>query len=257
MVEVTLKMYLLICPLVVLAGFVDSVAGGGGLISLPAYIIAGVPIHFAAGTNKMANSFGTAMATIQFSKGGYVRFKPALAAAAGAFIGGAAGSRIVLMLSAEAVQILVMVCLPFAAIFMLTRKNLGGDVDNIVEPKKEYIRGFFIGIGVGIYDGVFGPGTGTFLIMFFTALLGYSMITASANAKVVNLASNIGALLAYTLGGKVSFTLGIPCMLCSCLGNYIGSKMAIKKGSKFIRPVMMMVIAMLFLKIIYDFTLGK
>lgn len=256
-VEITLKTYLIVCPLVFLAGFIDSVAGGGGIISLPAYIVAGLPVHFAYGTNKMANSFGTALATWEFAKSGYVRLKPALIAALGALIGGWIGSQIVLMLSAHTLQIMMMVLLPLVAVFMLTHKNMGSDVDNIVPKKKEYALSFIIGLATGCYDGVFGPGTGTFMLMSFTAFLGYAMITASANAKVANLASNVGALVSYVLGGKVLFAIAVPCLLCSCAGNYIGSKMAIKKGSRFIKPVIIVVITLLFIKIIVDFLLAQ
>lgn len=251
--ELTLKTYMIICPLVFLAGFVDSVAGGGGIISLPAYVLAGLPIHSAYGTNKMANSFGTALSTWQFAKSGYVRLKPALIAAVGALTGGWIGSQIVLLLPADVLQMMMMICLPIVAVFMLTRKNIGSDTDNIVEPKKENILSLIIGLAIGCYDGIFGPGTGTFMLLSFTAFLGYAMTTASANAKVANLASNVGALALYILNGKVIFTVAIPCMICSGLGNFIGSRLAIKNGSKFIRPMIFIVIALLLVKLVVDF----
>lgn len=246
------RLFLLLL-LIFFAGFVDAVAGGGGLISLPAYLFAGLPVHMAYGTNKMASSFGAVIAVRQFAKNGHIRLRPALIAGACAAVGGLLGARLVLLLSAETVQIMLMLCLPAAAVFMLTQKRLGGDENHFVEPQKELVRCAVIGFAVGLYDGIFGPGAGTFLIIGFTALLGYSMVTATANAKVVNLASNLGALIAYMLGGKVLYTVGIPCMLCAALGSYLGSKMAIKKGSRFIRPMMICVIAGLFLKLLLDF----
>jgi len=255
--EITLKTYMIVCPLVFLAGFIDAVAGGGGIISLPAYVLAGIPVHYAHGCNKTANSFGTALATWQFAKSGYIRFKPALMAAAGALIGGWIGSQIVLMLSAEALQMMLMICLPIVAVFMLTRKNIGSDVDNVVEPKKEYTLSFVIGLATGCYDGIFGPGTGTFMLLSFTAFLGYAMITATANAKAANLASNVGALISYTIGGNIIYSVALPCMVCSCLGNFIGSRLAIKNGSKFIRPVIFVVMTLLFAKIFFDFVISR
>lgn len=249
----TIETYGILLPLVFFAGFVDSVAGGGGLISLPAYLFAGLPIHVAYGTNKMAASFGTGIAVRQFAKNGSIRLRPALIAAAGAIVGGWLGAHLVMMLSAEVVQIMMMICLPIVAVFMLTRKQLGSDENHFMEARKENLLSAAIGIGIGIYDGLFGPGTGTFLLMFFTTFLGYSMVTATANAKVVNLASNIGALITYILGGKVLYAIGIPCILCAALGNFIGSRMAIKNGSRFIRPVMTFVVAGLFVKILVDF----
>ncbi len=249
----TIETYSILLPLVFFAGFVDSVAGGGGLISLPAYLFAGLPVHVAYGTNKMAASFGTGIAVRQFAKNGNIRLRPALISVAGAIVGGWFGAHLVLLLSAETVQIMMMTCLPVVAVFMLTRKKPGSDEDHLPEPKKENLLCAAIGIAIGVYDGLFGPGTGTFLLMSFTTYLGYSMVTATANAKVVNLASNIGALITYMLGGKVLYAIGIPCILSAALGNFIGSRMAIKKGSRFIRPVMTFVVAGLFLKILTDF----
>lgn len=249
----TIEHYSILLPLVFFAGFVDSVAGGGGLISLPAYLFAGLPVHMAYGTNKMAASFGTGIAVRQFAKNGSIRLRPALISAVGAIIGGWFGAQLVMLLSAEAVQIMMMIGLPIVAVLMLTRKQLGGDENHFLAPRKENLRCAVIGVAMGTYDGLFGPGTGTFLLMCFTTLLGYSMVTATANAKVVNLASNVGALVTYIIGGKVLYAVAIPCILCAALGNFVGSKMAIKKGSRFIRPVMTCVIAGLFLKILLDF----
>ena len=245
--------YSILLPLIFFAGFVDAAAGGGGLISLPAYLFAGLPVHMAYGTNKMVSSFGTGIAVRQFAKNGHIRLRPALIAGAGAIVGGLLGAQLVLLLSAGVVQMLMMACLPAAAVFMLTQKRLGSDENHFIAPQKELPRCAVIGAAIGLYDGFFGPGAGTFMIIGFTTFLGYSMVTATANAKVVNLASNVGALISYMLGGKVLYAIVIPCVLCSSLGNYFGSKMAIRRGSRFIRPVMTGVIAGLFLKLLVDF----
>ena len=251
--HLTAQTYLIVCPLIFFAGFVDAIAGGGGLISTPAYLFAGLPIHYAYGTNKMTSSFGSLIAALQFAKNGSIRLRPALISAAAAIIGAGAGSRLVMILPADRVQLMLMICLPIVAILVLFRKQYGTDQDDIPSKNKEYPLCAVIGAVIGVYDGLIGPGTGTFLLLSFTSFLGYSMITATANAKVVNLASNTGALVTYIIGGKVLFTLGIPCILCSAAGNYLGSKMAIKRGSKFIRPVMMFVMILLFIKVLNDF----
>ena len=256
MPEITLTTYLTVCPLIFFAGLVDSIAGGGGLISLPAFMMAGIPVHFAQGTNKMTSTFGMMIAARQYGKSGLIRIKPALVAAAGSLIGGTLGARLLLLLSNEIAKLVLMICLPFVAVFLLTRKSMKNDTENIVEPKKEYKRGFIVGLGCGLYAGFFGAGGGSFLIMFMTMALGYSMLTASANAKIVNIACDVGALVTYAVSGTVIFKLGVPCIICSCVGNYIGSKLAIKFGSKFIRPVMVMVITLLFVKIALDFTMS-
>lgn len=245
---------LIICPLVFIAGFIDAVAGGGGLVSLPAYLFAGVPIHIAYGTNKFANCIGTCMASAKFLKSGNIKLKPALISAAGALIGSWVGAQLVLLLDEKYLQYSLIIILPIVAIFLLFNRNFGQDTDIKEVPiRKLYILSFIIGLIIGVYDGFFGPGTGTFLVLAFTSICGFNMITASGNAKIVNLASNLAALVVYILNGKVSFMIGIPAAIFAVLGNYIGAHFAINKGSKFIKPVIILVISMLFIKIIVDF----
>lgn len=254
--EITLNQYLIVMPLIFFAGFVDSIAGGGGLISLPAYMLTGMPMHFAYGTNKLSSSVGSFVATTQFAHGGYIRFRAAIISAVFAWIGSSLGSKLALLLSERALQICIMTFLPAAAAVILLKRKSGGDEDNVTASKlKEGIICAVIGFFIGGYDGFVGPGTGTFMIIAFTSCLGYSMITASGCAKVVNLASNVSALVTYMIGGTVLFSLGIPCALCSIAGNFLGSHMAMKRGSRFIRPVMTFVLIMLFAKLIYDFFL--
>ena len=237
---------LIICPLVFIAGFIDAVAGGGGLVSLPAYLFAGVPIHIAYGTNKFANCIGTGMASAKFLKSGNIKLKPALISATGALIGSWVGAQLVLLLDEKYLQYSLMIILPIVAIFLLFNRNFGQDINIKEVPiRKLYIISFIIGLIIGVYDGFFGPGTGS--------ICGFNMITASGNAKIVNLASNLAALVVYILNGKVSFMIGIPAAIFAVLGNYIGAHFAINKGSKFIKPVIILVIAMLFIKIIVDF----
>jgi len=245
---------LIICPLIFIAGFIDAVAGGGGLISLPAYIFAGVPIHIAYGTNKFANCIGTSVASVKFFKSGNVKIKSALISAAGALIGSWIGAQLVVLLDEKYLKYSLIIILPIVAVFLLFNRNFGKEENTKDLPiKKTYILSFIIGLIIGAYDGFFGPGTGTFLVLAFTSICGFSMITASGNAKIVNLASNFAALLVYLANGKVSFSIGIPAAICAVLGNYLGAHLAIKNGNKVIKPIIVLVIALLFLKIIYDF----
>ena len=135
---------------------------------------------------------------------------------------------------------------------LMNHPNIGKEEKAEQTGKSLYLRSAFIGLVIGCYDGFFGPGTGTFMVMAFTSLLGYSLIRASGNAKLVNLASNIGGLIAYIYHGNVLFLLGIPAAICSILGNYIGTKMAIKIGGKFIRPVLLTAMGLLVIKLIWD-----
>lgn len=246
-------MLIIICPLVFCAGFVDAVAGGGGLISLPAYIFAGVPIHIAYGTNKFANCTGTFVACVKFFKSGNIRIKSAVLSAAGALIGSWFGTQLVLVLDEKYLKYCLMIILPLVAVFLLFNRNFGSN-KGMKKPsnKKLYVLSFIIGMLVGAYDGFFGPGTGTFLVLSFTSILGFDLITASGNAKIVNLASNFTALIAYIINGKVLFAIGIPAAICAILGNYIGAHMAIKRGAKVIKPIILVVVAMLLGKVLYS-----
>ncbi|MEN8077933.1 TSUP family transporter [Clostridioides difficile] len=241
---------LIICPLVLCAGFVDAAAGGGGLISLPAYIFAGVPIHTAYGTNKFANCIGTSVASIKFFKSGKLEIKTALLASGGALIGSALGAKLTLLLSEIYLQYCLIIILPIVSIFLIFNRNFGEDVQNEIDFKKLYPIVLLVGVAIGIYDGFFGPGTGTFLVLAFTSICKFNIIISSGNAKMVNLASNLSALIVFLLNGKVAIMIGIPAAIASIIGNYIGAHFAIKKGVKFIKPIILIVIIMLFSKIV-------
>ncbi|NFH70723.1 sulfite exporter TauE/SafE family protein [Clostridium botulinum] len=243
---------LIICPLVFLAGIIDAVAGGGGIISLPAYIFAGIPIHMAYGTNKFASCIGTSISSIKFFRSGNIKIKSALLSAAGALIGSWFGAQIVLLLNEKYLNYCLIIILPIVSLFLLFNRNFGVKNKKQLSNKKLYILSFIIGLLLGAYDGFFGPGTGTFLVICFTGILGFNLITASGNAKIVNLASNFSALIAYILGGKVMFSIGIPAAVCAIAGNYLGAHLAIKNGDKIIKPIIFVAIGLLFIKVIFD-----
>lgn len=249
-----LQTLLIVCPLVFIAGFVDSIAGGGGLITMPAYILAGLPAHVAFGSNKFSSTIGGAMATAKYAKSGKVHWKTALMAAGGSLLTAWIGAKIVMKLSEETLQLFMLFVLPVVAIFLLTRSNLGEErsTELNLSPQREMQIALAIGQVCGLYDGLFGPGTGTFLILGFSAFMGMDLVNASGNAKVVNLASNLGACIVYLLGGKVLFAVAIPAAICSSLGNILGARTAIKGGSKIIKPIILLVVALLLLKIATD-----
>ncbi|UZP03373.1 TSUP family transporter [Clostridium botulinum] len=243
---------LIICPLVFLAGIIDAVAGGGGIISLPAYIFAGIPIHIAYGTNKFASCIGTSISSIKFFRSGNIKIKSALLSAAGALIGSWFGAQIVLLLNEKYLNYCLIIILPIVSLFLLFNRNFGVKNKKELSNKKMYILSSIIGLFLGAYDGFFGPGTGTFLVICFTGILGFNLITASGNAKIVNLASNFSALIAYILGGKVMFSIGVPAAVCAIAGNYLGAHLAIKNGDKIIKPIIFVAIGLLFIKVIFD-----
>ena len=227
------------------AGFVDSAAGGGGLISLPAYLFAGLPPHYTYATNKFSAACGTTFATASFFKSGAMNVKVGVLAAIGSFAGSALGAHIVLLLSDE--------MLPTMMFIILWQRNLPDENrDDGTLNLKKILLALAIGLGIGLYDGIMGPGTGTFAIIAFTTLMGFDLRTANGNGKVLNLASNYASLFTYLMNGLVVFHIGIPCAVSNILGNLLGSHFALKKGARFIRPMMLVVLVLLLGKLISD-----
>lgn len=241
-------------PLIFLAGFVDSIAGGGGLISLPAYLFIGVPSHYALGTNKLSSTIGTVFSTLRYAKGRAIVYSVGIPSVLGALIGSYTGAKIALFLSTELLKIVLTFLIPIAALFVLFGRTKEKEQNNTarLSKLKTYLLSLFIGLTIGMYDGFFGPGTGTFLIILYVSLLNLTHVSASGTAKIVNLSSNVGALVTFIIGGKVIYSLGLPAALFGIAGNWIGSGLALKKGSKIIRPVMVGVLSLLFVKILSD-----
>lgn len=243
----------IICPLVFVAGLVDSIAGGGGLISLPTYMFAGLPAHFAYGTNKFSSTFGTFFSAFRFIRSRQINYRSAVASVAGALIGSHLGARAALFLSDIYLKYCLVVMLPVIAVFIISRRGFGECNDKKeLSPRKVIVLSALSGLIIGAYDGFFGPGTGTFLILVYTSIIGFNIVTASGNAKIVNLSSNVSALVTFIYGNKVLFWAGIPAALFGILGNWIGSGLAIKNGVKVIRPVFLGVLVLLFIKIGLD-----
>ena len=241
--QVTPYMYLIVLPMVFLASTVDAIAGGGGLISLPAYSLAGLNYDFASGNNKFSSTFGTLMATIRYYKSGKLMVVPALISAIAALPGSWLGTRAAMALGNRVMQIFMLFAIPVVgALVLFNRKER--EVSRLV-TRRQYPICVLIGLVIGFYDGFFGPGPGTFLIVLFTHLLGMDMVTASATAKPVNLFSNIASLATRIAAGNVLFALAFPAMACSVMGGWLGAKLALTKGAKLIRFVMLGVLVLL------------
>ncbi|MBR5517121.1 MAG: TSUP family transporter [Firmicutes bacterium] len=248
--ELTIEVFLIVCPLVFLAGLVDAIGGGGGLISLPAYMIAGLPPHMAVATNKMGAAFGTALATARFIKAGLVNLKLAVPAVIAAMIGSSIGANIVLIVPAEVMNYVLIVVLPVSAFLVLNKKIFNDEgSDTIVLDKRTYITAMAAALVVGIYDGFYGPGTGTFLIIAFTVFAKLDIKTANAQAKVINLTTNITALVIFLINGQILLPLGIAAAACNMVGGYIGAGLAMSKGSKLSRNCIIFVLFLLALKV--------
>lgn len=248
-----IRMLLIICPLIFCAGFIDAIAGGGGLIALPAYLFAGLPSHDAIGTNKLAGGSGLVASSIKYLKEGKVRLSVAVWSALGCIGGAAVGGWLALLMPERVLRILMLGAVPVVAVFLATRKNLGsGEQDKLLPRKTEALISILIGFGVGIYDGMIGPGTGTFLILAFTTFLGLELVCASGCAKVSNLASNLTSVVIYAFSGNIRYAIAIPAALCSVTGSWLGAKVAVKGGGKRVKQFMYVVLVLLFAKMIFD-----
>ena len=248
--ELTWVTYLIVCPRVFLAGLIDSVAGGGGLISLPAYLAAGLPPVLAAGTNKLSACLGTVASTTRFVREKKVDWKAAVFAAAGAFPGSWLGTLLLRQIPEDAVRLMMICAIPVVAAVVLRKREMQGRC--LVEERFYRPLAFAIGLAIGFYDGLIGPGTGTFLILLFTMALGMEAVMASGTAKVVNLTSNLAALISLFSTGNVLIALGLPAALCGIAGNWVGAGLTIKKGVGFIRRMLLIVLCLLLAKMLLD-----
>ena len=253
---------LILCPLIFLASFIDAVAGGGGLISLPAYVLVGLPIHNAYGTNKFVSSMGTATAVVNYLRNGAVDFYAAVPGALGAILGSWIGTRLALSLSPRVLQLCLMVILPMVGVFILARqgkRNKGPEgTDEVKEAglRPKVILSCAIGLVFGCYDGFFGPGAGMFMTLGLLGLVRLDLIKAVGSTKVINLASNSASMVTWLVNGKVLFNIALPCVACSVLGGFLGSRLAVKIGKKFIRFILALVTLLLFIKILSDLLKG-
>ena len=249
--QLTVQMVLIAVVGVFLASFVDGIAGGGGIISVPAYLLAGLPPHLALGTNKLSSCIGTAVSTARYIKGGFIDWKLGIPAVLLALLGAHAGTRLQLAVDENWLKWMLLIVLPLVAFAVLRDKRLPEEPGEIA-PRRQMLIVWAAALLIGCYDGFYGPGTGTFLLLIFCRLGRMDLRTASGNVKLVNLASNIGALVTSLLSGKVFLALGLIAAAVSMLGHFLGSGLAIKDGSKIIRPIILLMLALLAVKIVSE-----
>lgn len=229
--------YIFMCIVGFIAAFVDSIAGGGGIISVPAYMIAGLPPHMVLGTNKFSSTMGSLTSSLSFMKSGNCNFKFLKIVAPFTLIGSILGVKAVLLLNESFLQPLVLILVLFIGVYTFFSKSIG-EKDNFKGLTKNNLAlSIIFAFSLGFYDGFFGPGTGSFLIFGLINILGYNFLKASANAKVLNFISNIAALVTFAFSGNINYLIGIPVCFSMIIGANIGTKLAIKKGSKVIKPI--------------------
>lgn len=244
----TLQTFFIVCPLVFLASFVDAVAGGGGLISLPAYLLAGVPIHNSIATNKLSSCVGTLISTIRFCKHKYTDLFTAIPSIAAALIGSALGAHLTMRVSAISLQYVLIIILPVASFFVIKKDAFAETAVSQLSRAQVCILAVLISFFIGGYDGFYGPGTGTFLLLLYTNICKMDIKTASGNTKLVNFSSNLAALITFIINGQIIIVLGLVAGIFSIAGHYAGSSLVMKKGSSIVRPIMLVVLAILFVK---------
>lgn len=244
--------YLIVCPLVFLAGFIDAIAGGGGLISLPAYMLAGLPPHIAIGTNKLSSAVGTTVATAQYISKGFMVWRLAVPAIVFSLIGANIGSNLTLLVPENAFLIIMLIALPVIAIYVFTHKSLSNPFEPEITTRVWVVvlaSAFFI----GMYDGFYGPGTGTFLMLLLTGAAHLTTRQAAGITKAINLSSNVMSLTVFLINGTVLLPLGLTAAIFSIAGNYLGARSFIKKGDAIARPAIITVISIFIIKVIYEY----
>lgn len=244
--------FFIICPLVFLAGLVDAIAGGGGLISLPAYLLAGVPMHQAIATNKLSSATGTVVSTVRYCRNTTVDWAIAVPAIILSLVGSVVGAKLTMLAPESILKIVLLVVLPVTAILVFRKNALVEKQSGSVSHTRMLAITWIAALVIGCYDGFYGPGTGTFLILIMVGLAKMSMMQAAANTKLINLASNISALITFLIGGQVVLTLGLAAAVFSIAGHYTGSALVMKNGMKIVKPIILVVLVLLFIKVLTE-----
>lgn len=239
-----------------IAGFVasavDSIAGGGGLISLPAIIAAGIPPHLALGTNKFASTCASFTSTLTFARSKKIHFPLIKYLVPCTLIGSAIGVKTVLSIDEKFLQIMIMVLVFTVAVYTTIKKDFGKEDRFEGLTRKKIIYGCIFAFSLGFYDGFFGPGTGSFLIFLFISIYGFDFTLSAGNGKILNFVSNITSLVLFAISGKIAYMAGIPMALSMILGARIGTRIAINNGAKVIKPIFITIAVLLCVKLIYQ-----
>lgn len=243
-----------LCLFAFMAGFIDSVVGGGGLIQLPALFVflPGVPVPVVFGTGKLASIAGTTAAMVRYVRSVEINYMAILPAAVAAFVFSFLGARALSHLDASLLKPLILALLILVAIYTFIRKDFGSLHAPKLTLAKEKLYGLTVGMVIGFYDGFFGPGTGSFLIFIFIGLFGFNFLAASAAAKVVNVATNLSALLYFGYKGYILYEVAIPMAVSSVIGSQLGTRTALKHGTGFVRVLFLVVVTGIILKFGYD-----
>jgi len=238
----------ILCPIIAIGAIIDAIAGGGGLITLTAYVAVGLPPQIALGNNKFAAASGTTIACYRFIRKDQVSWKVGTIAIVFSLVGSSVGSYLATHYADAYLHYLLIFLVPAIAVFIMLKPDFGQAKP--MSSKYAIPLSAAAGLSLGAYDGFFGPGTGMFLTIIFTSVIGLDLLKSCGTAKVVNLASNVAALATFIRFGNIDYAIAIPCAISAIIGGYIGSGLAIRGGVKVIRPVMLFVLVLLLLKVI-------
>ena len=244
----------LLCLFAFSAGFVDAIAGGGGLIQTPAALILlpQFPVATVIASLKIPAFSGTGFAVMQYLKKVKVNLSLAALMCITAFMAAAAGSQVLLMVSNRFMKPVIFLVLVFVAVYTYSRKNFGVHTQKTHSVKRQMFYAFLISLIMGFYDGFIGPGAGSFLILGFISVLGFDFLLASANAKLVNLSTNLGSIILFLIKGTIIWRIALPMAICNSLGAMLGAQLAISKGNTFIRLFFLVIISATLLRFGYD-----
>lgn len=229
--------FIFLCVTGFFAAAVDSIAGGGGIISLPAFLLCGVPPHMALGTNKFSSTCASFTSSLKFAQSGKINFKLLKYTALFTLLGAALGVKCALILKPAYLNVIVLVMLVCVGVYSFFSKTTGL-IDNFNGiNRKNIFLGILLAFSLGFYDGFFGPGTGSFLIFGLIGIFGFDFINAGGNAKVMNFISNITSLVLFAFNGQIEYLYGVPVALFMILGARVGTKMALTNGAKLMKPI--------------------
>jgi len=249
----------LLCIAAFAAGFVDAISGGGGLIQTPAALVLlrSFPVVNAIGSVKLPSFSGTLFASFQYLRKVEVDYVLALVMCTIAFFASFAGSQLLTVVKNDFMKPVLLVMLVMVAIYTIVKKDFGQHEAKDHDRQRELLWGIGISLIIGFYDGFIGPGTGSFLILAFISLLGFDFLKASAYAKLVNLSTNLGSIIIFSIKGKIIWLVAIPMAVCNALGGILGARLAIEKGNRFIRLFFLLIVIGTLLRFGWEVVFGK
>ena len=248
--ELSIELILILFITGIAAGFIDSIAGGGGLLTIPVLLWSGLPPLTVLGTNKLQGTAGTLTSSLNFYRNGHIPLKSALSVVIMTFIGSAVGTLTVQQLDNQSLATLLPILLRIFALYFLISPRIT-DKDAL-QRMSVRLFAFTAGFGIGFYDGFFGPGTGSFFVIAYVTLLGYGITRATAHTKLMNFSSNLASLIVFYLAGLIAWQVGLIMAAGQVIGSYSGSHLTMKHGVKLIKPMLVIVSVLMSLKLLFD-----